>query len=288
VSPWWVAEVRALLSAGAPAALTLAQLWSQAVRWTFLRENVASTLLLQDFVQDPAVEPLWNAALVHEPLVHSALKQRREELFARMRAGTLEAAAFRKLWDMEGDDADLFLEGLFDIARLTVGEPTPHLGHVNIASRAARISEFLEEVAPGASDTVYDLGSGNGKFALTVAASTCAQVKGVELGGGYVDHARECAARMGLRNAEFFCSDVRGMDFADGTVFYLFHPFHGDAARAVAESLATLARTKPVTVYLQGPEEGFAQYWLAEEKRGAFRLCDPQGRHVDVRVFRST
>jgi 23S rRNA (uracil1939-C5)-methyltransferase len=289
-------RVRALLAPERLGALEVGALWHLAERLQFVRDNVEPAHLPADFAAQPGAEGLWGAFTAREGAVLLALAEASGRVGRALHDGALPPAAFRSTWEGlgytphaegGGTPADDFLDGTFHIARLTLGEARPAFGTVNMASRARRIADFLAVTRPAAGDVVFDLGSGAGKLALTVAASSAARVQGVELGPAYVEAARGSAARLGLGNAGFLLADAREVDLSAGTIFYLYYPFHGEVARAVAGALGRLGRERDITVYASGPEGGYGEHFLAEVERGSLRLCERRGEHADVLVLRS-
>jgi predicted RNA methylase len=287
-APWWAEEARAVISLGDVPSQSLGILWCQAQRISRLRENTSSELLLLDFQAQPLLKALWRDLETHSDGVTHALAIRRSEVTHQLHSHQWSSLRFREEWEsMEAESADAFLDGLWGIDRLTLGEERPAFAQVNMASRSARISDFLEVVEPSANDLIFDLGSGNGKVALTIAASTSARVVGVELGESYVRFANNTAQTCGLGNAEFVHQDVCDVSLSEGTAFYLFHPFYGEVAACVADKLAVVARKKSVVVYLQGPSFGFGEYFSRHVDDGAFREEVRQGPCSDLRVLRS-
>lgn len=102
-------------------------------------------------------------------------------------------------------------------------EAIRHVSHVHwtpveVAFRAARL------LAPTSSARLLDVGAGAGKFCLVAAATTGADVRGVERSPYLASVAREAARRMGV------AIDVRDGSFEseDPSTFdgiYLFNPF---------------------------------------------------------------
>jgi len=109
----------------------------------------------------------------------------------------------------------------------------------------------------------------------------------VEYGQSYVESARRNGERFALRNLEFIHADVRDVDLSDGTVFYLYFPFWGEVAHAVARMLGAVARTRDITVYASGPRHDYGEHFLEQVSQGALCL-EPQRRDfADVMVLRS-
>jgi hypothetical protein len=294
--PWWVERVSDLPARTQLSELTLGELWRLRERIQFIRENVELARLPEDFERVPDARALWSALELLEPQALNALEERAATLASRLRSGELRPSAFRCVWEQlgfathaedSGTPADDFLDGAFNVSRLTTGESRPAFGMPNMSSRAHRLADFLASTRPCEDDVVFDLGSGNGKVALTVAASTPAQVCGVEIGESYVAAARRSAAFLGLGNVRFVQADVREVDLSRGSIFYLYYPFHGSVARDVAVALGTLARARPITVYSAGPLNDFGEHFLAQVDDGALTLTDRRGEFGEALVLRS-
>lgn len=286
--PMWVEVGRGLLVPPLDGlGLSLGELWALHGRLLRLVREVEPALLERDFERQPEWRALWAALTVREEVVEQALGQARASVERSVASGQLDKARFRAVWETLGfaehatdasTDADDYLEGLMAIERHTIGEERPREGLVNLASRAQRISSFLARVQPTERDVLFDLGSGNGKFALAVAASTSTAVVGVEVGASYVSAARATAVRLRLNNVRFVCGAVQEADLSSATMFYLYHPFSGAVASQVAAQLASLAKTKDIIVYAQGPSYGFGEYFLAHAQAGgAFEAVSNEG-----------
>lgn len=295
-APWWVERAETLLASDVPHPLDLGAQWALFERFSFVRENVGPDLLLLDVRARPELEAVWEALEARARSVTEALEAAGDDVARRMRAGELAPAGFRAQWEGLGfteavgrasTAADDWLEGLLRITRITTGQDRPPFGQVNMASRAQRISDFLTITNPGQHDTVYDLGCGNGKFAITVAASVSARVKGVEYGQTYVESARRNGERFALPNLEFIHADVRDVDLSDGTAFYLYFPFWGEVAHAVARMLGEVARVRNITVYASGPRHDYGEHFLEQVSQGALCLVPQRLDFADVMVLRS-
>ncbi len=276
--------------------LALGSLWRLAEQLQFIRDNVDAIALAADFERHPTAQAQWAAYERRHAEVRLALGQSSASLAEQVRSGVLGPGAFRAWWqglgyvpndDSAGTPADDSLDALFHIARYTEGDPPPSGASPNMASRAERAADFLKVTEPTGDDVVFDLGSGSGKLALTVSASTSTTVVGVECGASYVDAARVTAGELGLHNARFIHADVRDTDLSRGSIFYLYYPFHGAVAQGVAETLGALAREKNLTVYSHGPSGAFGEYFLREVDRGSLTLSERRGAFGEVLVLRS-
>jgi hypothetical protein len=296
-TPWWVARVQALLDPPRLEALGLGQLWRLREQLEFVRLNVQPELLAIDVTQNVSCAQTWNALAPRAEEVAVALRVAELELGARLKSGALAPEAFLALWaglgfarhaDGGGTPADDYLDGMFHLSRLEAGDQRVSGATLNLSSRAERVSDFLSAMKPGPTDVVFDLGSGSGKVALTVAASTRCSVHGVEIVSSFVDDSRRSADSFGMSRAQFTAADVRDVDFSGGTIFYLFHPFHGPIAQHVAASLAELALRAPISLYVAGPQLGFGEHFQPHLASGALRLVEHRGEFGEVSVLASS
>lgn len=291
--PWWIERVSALLKTSA---LELGPLWALAGRLRFVRDNVEELLLETDFQAHPHARALWAAFVAREAEVLRELEDVGQHVVMTIRSGALGPDAFRARWegfgfvpsaDGGGTPADDYLDAILRVARHTLGEEREPFAMPNMSSRAHRMADFLSVTEPGPDDVVLDIGSGSGKVALTVAASSFTRVRGVECGASYVAAARQSAVLLGLENVGFEHADVRDVDLSQGSIFYLYYPFHGEPARAVAETLGRLGRSKDITVYASGPVNDFGEHFLGQVESGALQLSERRGEFSEVFVLRS-
>lgn len=122
-------------------------------------------------------------------------------------------------------------------------EPTP----------ARAILDLIDHVGFTAEDIFYDLGAGLGQVAMLVHLLTGVQVKAVEIETVFCTYAQQCAQALGIQGVDFINGDARHVDYADGTIFYLFTPFGGALLQTVLDKLADQARTRPIKVCTYGP-----------------------------------
>ena len=294
-TPWWLSHVAALELPVVLDQLSLSVLWNLNEGLRFVRSNVQPELRAQDEATTPGASLRWSAFLSREALVRAALSTATALELTSIRTGGRSPEAFRAHWEAlgfvshvarDGTPADDYLDALFLTSRLSFVSSDAPLANVNLASRASRVSDFLSVSEPGRADVVFDLGSGSGKLALTVAASSVTTVQGVELLQSAVDEANSSALALGLQNVAFHRADVRDVDLSAGTVFYLYFPFRGEVASSVAAMLGTLAREKDITVYASGPERDYGEYFSREVDRGALHLVERRGEFGEVMVLR--
>ena len=128
-------------------------------------------------------------------------------------------------------------------AEMVFYQPTP----------ARHIFNLMSLTVLTADDVFVDVGSGLGHVPLVVSICTEARAIGIELEGAYVERARQCAERLGLKRAAFLQADARTADFSSGTVFYLYTPFTGAMLRAVLDRLKREAAARRIRVCTYGP-----------------------------------
>ncbi|MCA2976924.1 MAG: hypothetical protein INH41_00510 [Myxococcaceae bacterium] len=295
-TPWWFSHVSSLVEPAGVDELSLGTLWSLSERLRFVRDNVDPALLAVDLQAAPAASVTWATFLAREAQVALALGLATEAEQRTIRTGGRPPAAFRAHWEKlgvrgherrDGSPADDYLDALFKTSRLTYVSSTEERVHVNLGSRASRVSDFLSVTAPAEDDVVFDLGSGSGKLALTVAASSVTAVQGVELLAHAVADSNGSARALGLQNVAFHRADVRDVDLSAGSIFYLYYPFHGAVASTVASTLGQLADQKDITIYASGPNRDYGEFFLREVDRGALSLAERRGEFDEVMVLQS-
>ncbi len=202
----------------------------------------------------------------------SRLDQAHERLFAvyrrRIRENTLTPEAFRALLGIYAtparqetwsdpppyDDLDTLVDRLFSIdtpppaqspveAEMVPYQPTPVRIVLDMANRLA--------LSPG--DVFYDLGAGLGRVVFVMDLVSAGQMKGVEVERAYVEFAQGRARDLNLAQVTFINADARAVDYADGTVFFLYTPFKRTILRRVLTLLRAQAGTRPIRICSYGP-----------------------------------
>ncbi len=87
-------------------------------------------------------------------------------------------------------------------------------------------------------DVFYDIGSGLGLVTMLVAWISGARAKGVEYEPAYHRRAVELAEQLRMPRVEYIQSDARAVDYADGTVFYVYDTFRGPILEEMIEVLS--------------------------------------------------
>ena len=214
----------------------------------------------------------------------SRLQQAHEQLYAAVRAqiqrGNYPPAAFtqtlaayaerhrREVWSDPPlyDCLDTFVDGLLQIEELPRAHRQPEPEMVLYQATPARIVlDLVRRLQIGPGDVFYDLGSGLGRVAIVVGLASDAQVQGVEYEPAYVDYARRRARILNVPRTTFINADAREVDYADGTIFYLYTPFKGKILQGVLDLLRYAARRRRIRVCTYGPGtlEVLPQEWLA-------------------------
>jgi hypothetical protein len=85
------------------------------------------------------------------------------------------------------------------------------------------VGRMLEMAKVTAADTVYDLGSGDGKIVIAAAKEFGATAVGIEYDAGLVEHSRCLARAAGVADrATFIQGDIFESEFSDATVVALY------------------------------------------------------------------
>lgn len=296
VGPWWAQRTVQLLEPRRLDTLSLGALWRLNEDVHFVCDNVEPKLVAIDVARAPTLAAVWATFQQRVIAVRSALTRAKHVAAWRIKSGQVGKATFRAEWEAlgfatnerdAGTPADDYLDGLLDSPRPETHAELPEFGSPNMGSRARKTADFLAVTQPCVDDTVIDLGSGSGKLAVTVAASTDARVVGVEYVERYVTAARASATPLALENLRFEHADVRDVDLTHGDVFYLYFPFRGALAQSVAQRLGTLARAKPLCIYASGPVGSFGEYFLREVDDGALTLAGKRGEFGEALFLHS-
>ncbi len=142
---------------------------------------------------------------------------------------------------------------------------------------------MADRLALSSDDVLYDLGAGLGRVVFILALASAGHMKGVEVEPAFVDDARRRARDLNLARVSFINADARQVDYADGTVFFLYTPFKGSILRRVLALLRAQARQRRIRVCTYGPGtlEIQDQDWLTSDD-------DPENDVHYVTIFEST
>ena len=90
------------------------------------------------------------------------------------------------------------------------------------------ILELIDRVSVDDARVFYDIGTGLGRVNVLVALLATCSSKGVEIDRHLVSRARASVGALGLgERITFIREDATTAEVSDGTVFFLFSPFHG-------------------------------------------------------------
>ncbi|MFA5926624.1 MAG: class I SAM-dependent methyltransferase [Patescibacteria group bacterium] len=133
------------------------------------------------------------------------------------------------------------------------------------------IRELLQVTKPGSDDIFYDLGSGYGRLPLYGAITTEAKYIGVEIVAERIRMCQQIKSRFKLSNVEFIQDNVLNVDYADGTIFFLFNPFAEPTLERVGRELEQIAKRKKITIATWGGNSDdyfWQQSWLESAYKG--------------------
>jgi cyclopropane fatty-acyl-phospholipid synthase-like methyltransferase len=257
--------------------------------------------LLQLYQRDPQWGQ-YRRTLTHQAkTLEKRLRQADAELFQTLRrdirSGTQSAESLRHLFDRHTryrpgrpgqvhrgyDTLDALVQGLFRADEAPAAEQPRERDMIHYEPTPARaILDMVDQLRLSAADVFYDLGAGLGHVAMLVHLLTGAVARGVEIEAAYCRHAQRCVEELGLTPVHFLHCDARQVDYADGSVFFMYTPFTGELLDTVLAILADHARRRPITLCTYGActFEAAQQPWL--------RLCRPEAEHAyAVAVFTS-
>lgn len=181
------------------------------------------------------------------------------------------------------DTLDALIQGLIRAEQAPAVVQRPDIDMIRYEPTPARvILDLVDQTRLGADEVFYDLGAGLGHVAILVHLMTRAAARGVEIEAAYCQHAQHCAEELGLSKVNFLNRDARDLDYADGSVFFMYTPFTGKLLEAVLAALAREARHRPITLCTYGActFEVANQPWL--------RLSRPEAKHAyTLAVFKS-
>ncbi|MEZ4862612.1 MAG: hypothetical protein R3C14_14960 [Caldilineaceae bacterium] len=163
------------------------------------------------------------------------------------------------------DGLDVLFDGIFQLKQAPTPTLLPTAEMVRCEETPARVLlAMVDQVALGADDLFYDLGSGLGQVVMAVHLLTGVAAKGVEIEPAFCTFAQRQAQALGLTGVTFLNQDARQVDYQDGTVFFLFTPFRGQLLQTVLARLQKVAQQHVIRLCTFGPctPHVAAQPWL--------------------------
>ncbi|HEY9261457.1 class I SAM-dependent methyltransferase [Chitinophaga sp.] len=233
----------------------------------------------------------------HAEKVRSALEETDQQLFqhiqSNIRQGGYSGTAFKALItkyvdfnvhdpisqeEVGYDNLDVLINGLSLFQ--TMPEQTKDLEPemVYYQKTPARIVfELVEKSFIRQEDVFFDIGAGLGQVAILVNLLTGIPTKGIEFEPAFCDYARDCAASLNLSDVNFSNVDAREADYSEGTIFFMFTPFHGEILQAVLEILRQESLQRKIKIITYGPctAQVALQNWLqaaAPAENNAYKL----------------
>lgn len=197
----------------------------------------------------------------------------------RIRSGHFTADTLRALFDRHtqyrpgrlgqlhrGYDAlDTLVQGIIrsEQAPIDVQPPDGEMTHYEPTPGRA-VLDMIDQSQIKADDVFYDLGAGLGHVAMMVNLLTGATVQAVEIEAVYCQHAQQWTEELGLSNVQILNRDAREVEYADGTIFFMYTPFTGNVMQTVLDKLKRETHHRPITVCTLGAStfEVADQAWL--------------------------
>lgn len=164
------------------------------------------------------------------------------------------AALHELLLSVPPRDRDAWVDELFLIEELpSDATDLPRTSVPYLPSGVDEILTMIREAPVGPDDHFVDLGSGLGRVAFLVHLLCGARASGLEIQEHLVESARARGAELGLTAVRFEHADVSVTDL-DGSVFFLYDPFHGETLRLALRRLEDVARRRRIIVCAVGLE----------------------------------
>lgn len=163
------------------------------------------------------------------------------------------------------DSLDVFINGLLSFQAMPGQTKDLEPEMVFYQKTPARIIfELVEKIKFAKEDVFFDLGSGLGQVGILMNLLTGVTAKGVEFEPAFCDYSRDCVAKLNLSNITFINTDARQADYSDGTVFFMYTPFHGEILREVLEILRKESLLRKIRLITYGPctPKVASQSWL--------------------------
>lgn len=144
-------------------------------------------------------------------------------------------------------ERDVWVDTFLGLPAVPPDEPLPRGAVPNLPAGVAEILAVLDAVPVTADDQFVDLGSGLGRVVMLASLLTGARAHGIEIQGSLVEHARRCAAKLGLSAVTFDHANAEEVEL-DGSVFFLYAPFNGAMLRRVLARIDAVARRRALVV----------------------------------------
>ncbi|MFP2908136.1 class I SAM-dependent methyltransferase [Pyxidicoccus sp. 3LFB2] len=196
-----------------------------------------------------------------------------EALRDEVRRGALRGEALASLLDsLPEAGREAWVERLLGLDTVS---GTTHTGHDELighhASGVGALLQLFRDVPVRDTDVFVDLGSGLGKATLLAHLLTGATVVGLEHAPALVDAARQRALDLNLTGITYVLGDAREA-VPEGTVYYLYLPFTGEALDAAMARLEAATRGHAVVVCTLGLD--LARWpWLRARESSGFWTC---------------
>jgi hypothetical protein len=193
---------------------------------------------------------------------------------AEVRSGALRGAALlERLRSVPFIDRDAWIDDVLGIEdAITPDVPDLPRGSVPyLPCGVGEIVAMVEEVPVRADDQLVDLGAGLGRVVLLGHLLSGARAMGVEIQEPLVRSARDRCIELDVADVSFVHADAADLEL-DGSVFFLYAPFHGAMLARVVRRLEEVARRRPIAVCAVGLELHDVP-WLVARKTSCVSLA---------------
>jgi SAM-dependent methyltransferase len=187
--------------------------------------------------------------------VNDSLTWRARAARAEIGRGALRGAALLELiLSIPACDRDAWVDELIGIEEAPPDRPDLPRGSVPyLPSGVDEILAMVSEVPVRPDDELVDLGSGLGRVVILAHLLSGARACGVEIQEPLVRRARARCAELDLPAVSFVHANAADTEL-DGSIFFLYAPFTGEASTRVLRRLEEVARRRAIVLCAVGLE----------------------------------
>jgi SAM-dependent methyltransferase len=189
------------------------------------------------------------------PRVRDSLRLHAQTARAGVQSGALRGAPLlERLLSVPFGDRDAWVDDLLALDGLPPDAPDLPRGSVPyLPCGVDEILAMLRDVPMRPDDDLVDLGSGLGRVVILAHLLTGVRARGVEIQAHLVRSARAAGEGLGIHGVSFVHADAAEAEL-DGSIFFLYSPFNGQALTAVLRRLEDVAARRAVVVCAVGLE----------------------------------
>lgn len=160
------------------------------------------------------------------------------------------------------DNLDMLLDNIMGLSKRPGITDQPDAGLIYYQPTPARVMlDLVDHAGLAPEDVFYDIGSGMGRAVILVHLLSGVRARGVEIDPARHQYALDCANQLRLSGVEFLNADARDIDYADGTVFFMYTPFQGATFQELLDKLHHQGRQRALKICTYGA----CTAWVAQQ-----------------------